>query len=89
MTSVLTLADIRANWNDILDLILREDRIAWLAYFDARLADFDGALLTLDFSDSQKFGSAHEYSFSREKHKQILQRSIAIVLGQEITVAEK
>ena len=44
----MELLEIRNRWNDILDALLAQDRIAWLA-FDARLAHFDGKVLTLDF----------------------------------------
>ena len=46
----MELGQIRTRWNDVLDAVLACDRIAWLAFFDARLADFDGQILTLDFS---------------------------------------
>ena len=36
----MELREIRDRWNDVLDALLATDRIAWLAFFDARLADF-------------------------------------------------
>ena len=84
----MELADIRTHWNQILDLVLEEDRIAWLAFFDARLADFDGTVLTLDFSDSRKFGSAHEYSETRVKQHQLLSKVIKNCLNVEIKITE-
>ncbi|TRZ73211.1 MAG: hypothetical protein D4Q78_01855 [Streptomycetaceae bacterium] len=84
----MELAQIRAHWNEILDLVLEEDRISWLAFFDARLADFDGKVLTLDFSDSRKFGSAHEYSQTRVKQHQLLTKVIKNCLNIDIEIIE-
>lgn len=57
-------------------------------FFDARLASLEGNVLTLDFSDSRKFGAAHEYSESRERHKKILVNAIAHVANLDVTIAE-
>ncbi len=84
----MELAEIRAHWNQILDLVLEEDRIAWLAFFDARLAQFDGRVLTLDFSDSRKFGSAHEYSDTRRRHQLLLIKAIKSCLNIDIEISE-
>ncbi len=86
MTSHLN--EIRSRWNDVLDLVEKSDRVAWLAFFDARLAAFDGEVLTLDFSDSRKFGSAHEYSESRERHKKILIDAIRLVTQLDVKILE-
>ena len=51
-----TLEELRQQWNEVLDSVERQDRITWMAFFDARLASFDGKVLTLDYSDSGKFG---------------------------------
>jgi hypothetical protein len=82
------LSDLRLRWNDVLDYVEREDRVVWLAFFDARLASLEGNVLTLDFSDSRKFGAAHEYSESRERHKKILVEAIAHVAQLDVTIAE-
>lgn len=84
----MELAEIRTHWNEILDLVLEEDRITWLAFFDARLAHFDGKVLTLDFSDSRKFGSAHEYSQTRVKQHQLLTNVIKNCLNIDIEIIE-
>ena len=55
MASTLTLAELRSQWNQVLDRLESQDRIAWIAYFDARLAEFDGLTLRLDFSEARKF----------------------------------
>ena len=82
------LGELRSCWNDVLDHVEKEDRVVWLAFFDARLASLEGNVLTLDFSDSRKFGAAHEYSESRERHKKILVNAIAHVAHLDVTIAE-
>ena len=83
------LSELRSRWNDVLDYVEREDRVVWLAFFDARLASLEAGVLTLDFSDSRKFGAAHEYSESRERHKRILIEAITHVTNLHVTIAEK
>ena len=61
MSSALTLAKIRLRWNEVLDLVESQDRVIWIAYFDARLESFDNGRLTLDFSDSNKLATGHDY----------------------------
>lgn len=82
------LSELRSRWNDVLDYVEKEDRVVWLAFFDARLASLDEGVLTLDFSDSRKFGAAHEYSESRERHKKILVQAIAHVANFDVTIVE-
>jgi len=48
----MELSQIKLRWNEVLDLLLEKDRIAWLAFFDARLVSFEENQLTLDFADS-------------------------------------
>lgn len=88
MSNSLTLAELRAQWNDVLDHLESNDRIAWIAYFDARLAEFDGTTLKLDFSDARKFSGGHEYSPARVKLENSLKASIKAVLGIEIEIEE-
>ena len=85
----MELQEIRKQWNGVLDALLVQDRIAWLAFFDARLADFDGKILTLDFSDSRKLGSAHEYSQTRLKQNRLLIATIKEHLDLDVEVAEQ
>jgi hypothetical protein len=82
------LSDLRSRWNDVLDYVEKEDRVVWLAFFDARLASLEQGVLTLDFSDSRKFGAAHEYSESRERHKKILITAISRVAHIDVQIAE-
>ena len=88
MDAPLSLPDLRNRWNEVLDHLERQDRIAWIAYFDARLAEFDGTKLVLDFSDARKFSGCHEYSPTREKLENALLNSIKIVLGLDLTIEE-
>ena len=83
------LATLRAQWNHVLDHLARNDRVAWLAFFDARLAHCDGVTLTLDFSDSRKFGTAHEYSAVRDRQIQSLVAAIFEVTGEKLQIVEK
>ena len=85
----MELQDIRIRWNEILDAVLEVDRISWLAFFDARLADFDGKVLTLDFSDARKLSSSHEFSQVRKKQHQILIQAISKVLTIDVKIAEQ
>lgn len=88
MSAPLTLMELRGRWNDVLDHLEKRDRIAWIAYFDARLADFDGQVLTLDFSDARKLAGGHEYSPTREKLENALKSSISNVLSLDVTIVE-
>jgi hypothetical protein len=83
----MDLAQLRQQWNSVLDQLERIDRVAWLSFFDARLAEFDGKTLQLDFSDSRKFGSAHEYSEIRDRQVATLKNVIKDVLGLEVEIS--
>jgi hypothetical protein len=89
MDAPLSLPDLRKRWNEVLDHLESQDRIAWIAYFDARLAEFDGSKLLLDFSDAQKFSGGHEYSPTREKLEKSLISSIKFVLDLDVKIEEK
>ena len=88
MSVPLSLPEIRGRWNDVLDHLESHDRVAWIAYFDARLADFDGHTLILDFSDSRKFAGGHEYSPTREKLENSLKSSISHILEISVAIEE-
>jgi hypothetical protein len=85
----MELEQIRNRWNDVLDSLESHNRIAWIAYFDARLTSFDGGVLTLDFSDSRKFATSHEYSETRPNLKAALIASIEEVLGLTVEIKEQ
>jgi hypothetical protein len=84
----MDLASLRSRWNEVLDLLESQDRIAWLVFFDARLASFDNNVLTLDFSDARKFASSHEYQAVRPKHKESLASAIKEVFSIDVEIAE-
>ena len=85
----MELQDIRNRWNEVLDAVLEVDRVSWIAFFDARLADFDGRTLTLDFSDARKLSSSHEFSETRLKQQQILIAAINTVLSINVEISER
>ena len=85
----MELIELKGRWNEVLDELEATDRIAWLAFFDARLADFDGRTLTLDFSDARKLSSSHEFSQTRLKQQQILIQTIKSVLAIDVEISER
>jgi hypothetical protein len=89
MDTSLTLEELRQQWNDVLDFIERQDRITWMAFFDARLAAFDGKVLTLDYSDSGKFGGSHQFPETRERQLNLLKSSVKEICGVEIEVEQR
>jgi hypothetical protein len=86
----MDLAQIKEQWNSVLDLLLEKDRIAWLAFFDARLVSYENNQLTLDFSDSQKFANSHDFKKTRNPdHIQLLISTIKTVLGITPAIIER
>ena len=88
MDAPLSLPELSTRWNDVLDHLESHDRVAWIAYFDARLAEFDGSKLSLDFSDARKFSGGHEYSPTREKLQNSLIASIKSTLNLDLQIEE-
>lgn len=84
----MDLTEIRQKWNQVLDLLESHDRIAWLVFFDARLASLENGVLTLDFSDARKFASSHEYEAIRPKHKESLASAIKEVFEIDLMIDE-
>ena len=85
----LELREIKERWNDVLDSLERSDRVAWLAYFDGRLVSFESGVLTLDFSDPNKFEGGHDYSRVRhERFRPALENTLKELFGVEISVRE-
>jgi len=84
----IDLGTLRSRWNEVLDLLESRDRIAWLVFFDARLASLENSVLTLDFSDARKFASSHEYEAIRPKHKESLASAIKEVLSVDLVIKE-
>lgn len=85
----MELSQIRSQWNQVLDALEAKNRIAWLAYFDARLSSFENGVLTLDFSDSRKFATSHEYSETRPNLKSALQLAIKSTTGVDVEIVEQ
>ncbi len=86
----MDLAQLKIQWNEVLDQLLEQDRIAWLAFFDARLVAYEDDQLTLDFADSQKFANPHDFKKVRNpSHTQALIGAIKSVLGISPTIIER
>ena len=85
----MEIEQIRSHWNDVLDALESHNRIAWIAYFDARLISFQDGVITLDFSDSRKFATSHEYSETRPNLKAALIAAIDQVLGLKVEIREQ
>jgi hypothetical protein len=56
----MELSELKKRWNEVLDELEATNRIAWLVFFDARLAALVDGALTLDFSDANKFPDGHD-----------------------------
>ena len=85
----MQLSELKSLWNKVLDALLEEDRIAWLAYFDARLVSLESEKLLLSFADSEKFGGDHNYkSVRKPEHTAKLVSAILKVTGINIEVVE-
>ena len=85
----MDIEQIRSRWNDVLDILESHNRIAWIAYFDARLISYTDGVLALDFSDSRKFATSHEYSETRPNLKAALIASVEEVLGITVEISEQ
>lgn len=85
----IDLASLKERWNDVLDNLEKSNRIAWMAFFDARLASLDGSTLVLDFSDARKFAGGHEYADARASHVRALTSSIQEVTGAQLEIREQ
>ena len=85
----MDLAHLKYNWNAVLDDLLAVDRVAWLAYFDARLVSLENSQLTLNFADSEKFSGDHNYkSIRKPEHTAKLVASIKKITGADLEVVE-
>ena len=86
----MDLDQIKSSWNEVLDSLLEHNRVAWIAFFDARLVSFENNELTLDFSDSQKFANPHDFKKTRNpSHTQSLITAIERVFGFTPTIIER
>ena len=85
----MDLAHLKNSWNAVLDDLLSVDRVAWLAYFDARLVSLENSQLTLNFADSEKFSGDHNYkSIRKPEHTAKLVASIKKITGADLEVVE-
>lgn len=83
----MELNELKSNWNQVLDELEATNRIAWLAFFDARLANLEGSVLTLDFSDATKFQEGHDLKKTLpEKSYSALIAAIKKVTGLSLTL---
>jgi len=83
----MELTELKGRWNEVLDELESTDRIAWLAFFDARLADLTDSVLTLDFSDATKFQDGHDLkkTLPENSHKSLL-AAINNITGLAVTL---
>ena len=88
--SELSIDEVKARWNEVLDAVLDVDRITWLAYFDARIASVENNVVTINFSDPQKFSGDHNFSMARNpRHLALLHQMITEIFGQPLEVCEE
>jgi uncharacterized protein (DUF4213/DUF364 family) len=85
----MELIELKSKWNDVLDLLERRHRVAWIAYFDARLVSLNENVLTLQFIDAEKLSGSHDYKATRnDRIRGALESAIKEVTGNEIRVIE-
>ena len=85
--SSLDLKCFKDRWNEVLDALEQENRIAWLAFFDARLVSFDNNQLKLSFVDAEKLSGAHDYSYVRkDSHRAALEEAVKEIFGVTIVI---
>ncbi|MDA2984509.1 MAG: hypothetical protein O2896_01350 [Actinomycetota bacterium] len=83
----LDLQTLKSQWNEILDELEGENRVAWLAYFDGRLVRIENGSLYLDFSDAEKLAGEHNYRYIRKsEHRAALEQAIKKITGVELRV---
>ena len=85
----MNLVELKSKWNDVLDLLESRDRIAWIAYFDARLASLSDDVLTLHFVDAEKLSGAHDYKATRtDRIRGALEDAVKEVTGISLKIVE-
>ena len=89
MSSEFSLETLKASWNQVLDAVLEEDRVAWLLWFDARLVKLEGDVLEVSFADSEKFSGDHDYKSARKPEQTAkLVSAILKVTGKNSEIIE-
>ncbi|MEN9305799.1 MAG: hypothetical protein RLY76_1067 [Actinomycetota bacterium] len=85
--SSLSLIEIKSRWNEVLDLVEQENRVVWLAFFDARLVSFDNNQLKLSFVDAEKLSGMHDFTAVRkDSHREVLERACVEIFGEQIAI---
>lgn len=85
----MDLYELKSKWTEILDRLERRNRIAWLAYFDARLSALHEGVLRLDFRDAAKLAGGHDLRMARKpEHRDILEEIIKEVTGEKVRIEE-
>lgn len=83
----LDLTLIKTHWNEVLDLLEGQNRVAWLAFFDARLVSFDNNTLKLSFVDAEKLSGAHDFAHVRkDSHRAALESAIKEIFGISVAI---
>lgn len=82
----MELSELKRDWNEILFALESQNRVAWLTFFDARLAKLESKTLTLDFSDPEKFAGNHSYAAAREKFAPMLIQTIESITGEKLEI---
>ena len=83
----MDLVELKQHWNDVLDLLERNNRIAWLVFFDARLVSIADQILVLDFLDRNKFAAGHDFeSHISPAQLEILAQAIFEVTGESLQI---
>jgi hypothetical protein len=83
----LDLSAIKGRWNEVLDLLESQNRVAWLAFFDARLVSFDNNQLKLSFVDAEKLSGAHDYAHVRkDSHRAALETAIKEIFDISVAI---
>lgn len=83
----MTVEVVKSRWNEVLDHLQSKNRVAWLAFFDARISSVTSEAIFLDFRDANKLGSAHTFSPARNSgNQQALKASIYKVFGEELDI---
>ena len=89
LDSEISLETLKLSWNQILDLVLEVDRVAWLLWFDARLVNLEGKTLDVSFADSEKFSGDHNFKSARKPEQTAkLVAAIFEVTGLSMEVRE-
>ena len=82
----MELANLKNKWNQVLFALEARNRVAWLTYFDARLASLESGILKLDFSDAEKFSGNHSYLDTRTKFAPMLIEVIEEITGESVEI---